>query len=114
MVKPKQQHDEDEWEDEGHYGAMREALHEHIAKFTEEHDLTHGTVAMMLVDIAVSTRMIDYITCADEPSGAGLKVELNACRRDFEEVVGRAKKRADEFIAMAERVRAGDQIREKP
>jgi len=47
-------------------------------------------------------------------AAAGSLSGIEGAVRDFEEVVGRAKKRADEFIAMAERVRAGDQIREKP
>jgi hypothetical protein len=112
MAKPKHppRDDDSSEEDADEYGALREALHIHIGEFSEEHELSYGAVAMMLVDIAVSTRMIEYITSADKPSGSGLGVELDIFRRDFDEVIGRAKKRADEFVATAKRLAEHDAV----
>jgi hypothetical protein len=89
------------------YQKMHQALHQHISDFAEKNDLPDGAVSLLLLDIGVTLRMIDYATSVEKPSGSGLKLELDRLRREVDEIVRNAKKGADEFVSHAK-----DAIRE--
>jgi hypothetical protein len=80
------------------YHQMQEALHRHVSDFADEHDLTLGAVSVLLIDLAVTWRMLDYVMSVEKPSGAGLKLDLDRMRRDVEEHLRNCKRGADDFI----------------
>ena len=102
MAEPKQDPFDAANEDEAsEYDALGKALHHYIEEFAEEHELSEGAVAMLLLDISVRARMADYVLTVEKPSGAGLKLELDRFRRDFDAIMRTAKKGADGFVAHA-------------
>jgi len=58
-------------------------------------------LATMLMQIAVSTRMMAYVVAVDKPTSLGLKLDLDGFRRDIEESLREMKKRAEAFILQA-------------
>jgi hypothetical protein len=98
MASPKEPPFDMETDGPDDYQHMHQALHEHITEFAEKHDLPDGAVSLLLLDIGVTMRMIDYATTVDKPSASGLKLELDRLRREVDELIRNAKKGADEFI----------------
>jgi hypothetical protein len=83
------------------FDRMRDLLHERISEFAEEHDLPVGALSPLLLDLAVTSRMMDYVLSTAKPSAAGLKLDLDRMRRDVEDFVRDCKRNADEFIGHA-------------
>jgi hypothetical protein len=83
------------------FDRMRDLLHERISEFAEEHDLPVGALSPLLLDLAVTSRMMDYVLSTAKPSAAGLKLDLDRMRRDVDDFVRDCKRGADEFIGHA-------------
>jgi hypothetical protein len=83
---------------------MRDLLHERISEFAEEHDLPVGALSPLLLDLAVTSRMMDYVLSTAKPSAAGLKLDLDRMRRDVEDFVRDCKRGADEYIDHAKEI----------
>jgi hypothetical protein len=101
MAQPK--HDElesDEVADAAstEYDRLRELLNEHVFAFAEEHELPPGMFSALLIDVCVSSRMIDYVLSVSKPSGSGLKLELDRLRHEIEDHIRGCKRGADDFI----------------
>ena len=90
--------DESEFEAEDDFDRMRDLLHEKLSEFAEEHDVPVGALSPLLLDLAVTSRMMDYVLSAAKPSAAGLKLDLDRMRRDVEDFMRDCKRSADEFI----------------
>ena len=56
-------------------------------------------LAAMVLDLAVSLRMIAYANSVEKPSVSGLKMELDRFNKDAEEHARSAKQDAEGFIA---------------
>jgi hypothetical protein len=88
------------------------AIHELVADYLEEHDIPDSAGSVLLLNGAISMRMIGYATDVEKPSGSGLKLELDRFRREIDDAIRHAKKGADEFIENIKPVlaaaRAGD------
>ena len=93
--------DQDASAEEVDYDVVSEALHRIIDEFVLEHELPFDVASIMLLEMSISLRMIDYVVSAEKPSGAGLKLELDRFRRDFVEIIRNARKGAEEFVATA-------------
>ena len=87
------------------YRQMREMLHEHISEFSDEHDLPFGALAMLLIDLGLSSRMLHYATSVEKPSEFGFKRDLDRFERAIGEFVRNAKRHAGEFISHARELR---------
>ena len=99
MSWPKdEQGDTDEGEADGEFERMRDMLHEHISEFAEEHDLPDGELSSLLLDLAVTSRMSDYVMSVEKPSGSGLKLDLDRMGREIEHFIRDCKRGAEEFV----------------
>jgi hypothetical protein len=90
---------EPELEGDDDYEQMRELLHAHLSEFAEEHDLPNAALSALLLDLAVTERMMDYVLSVEKPSASGLKLELDRMQRDVADFVRDCKRNADEFIS---------------
>ena len=77
---------------------LRELLHARISEFADEHDVPDGMLSALLLDLAVTARMMDYTLSVEKPSASGLKLELDRMQRDIADFVRDCKRHADEFI----------------
>jgi hypothetical protein len=89
-----EEHDAEEDEFERH----GKAVHELVQDYLDMHDIPDSAGALLLLNAAISMRMIGYATEVEKPSGGGLKLDLDRFRREMEDVVRHAKKGAEEFI----------------
>jgi hypothetical protein len=100
MAGPKDEWlDEDAQADDDEYTSMREALLDLVTDFADDRDLPIGALSPLLVDLAVSSRMLDYVLSMEKPSGSGLKLDLDRMRREVEDFLRDCKRHADEFVA---------------
>jgi hypothetical protein len=98
MKEPKhEQLDSDDPEFE-EFDRIRDMLHARISEFAEEHDLPVGALSPLLLDLAVTSRMTDYVLSVEKPSGSGLKLDLDRMRREVDHFVRDCKRHADEFV----------------
>jgi hypothetical protein len=88
----------DEDEAQAEFDQLCDRLLLRVTAFAEEEELGDATLASMLAQLAISTRMMAYVVSVDRPSNFGLKLDLDRFRRDIEESLREVKKRADAFI----------------
>jgi|GraSoiStandDraft_4_1057263.scaffolds.fasta_scaffold1699578_1 hypothetical protein len=96
--------DVDDADLDAEFNRMRDLLHERISEFAEEHDLPVGALSPLLLDLAVTSRMMDYALSVAKPSAAGLKLDLDRMRREVDDFIRDCKRGADEFIDRAKDV----------
>jgi hypothetical protein len=89
------------------------AFNEHVHEFAQEHDLNDGIVSVMALRMSLAMRVFDYIMSTENPSGSGLKLELDRFRREVEESVRAVRKSADEYVAQAKQAIAEAEAEEK-
>jgi hypothetical protein len=80
------------------YDLWRKELHKLIAQFADKHDLSFAMMSLLLVDLGVNSRMIDYLISVERPSGSGLRLELDRFHREIADFLRSSKKTADEFV----------------
>ncbi len=80
------------------YEQLRLQLQELVEGFCEQHDLPFGMQALLLVDLGISARMVDYALSVDKPSASGLRLDLDRFAREIADFVRASKKSADQFI----------------
>jgi len=88
------------------FDRRRQALYERVCDFMDEEDIDEAYVAQLLLDSALSMRMTAYGMGVENPSAAGLKIDLDRLARDIGEMLRAAKKRADEYIRLVKEERA--------
>jgi len=81
------------------YEEHRDALYDLISDYADNEQLDDGMLAAMVLDLAVSLRMIAYANSVEKPSVSGLKMELDRFNKDAEEHARSAKQDAESFIA---------------
>ena len=55
-------------------------------------------MSLLLMDVAVSSRQIHYVTSVEKPSVSGMRIELDRFQREVGDFLRSTKKTADEFI----------------
>jgi hypothetical protein len=105
----------DEAEAEEELGQHSLALHQLIQDYMDEHDLSDELGALLLLNISVRMRMVGYALETEQPSAAGLKMDLDRFNREIVDSIQAAKKGADEFIeeAMTLREAAEDEFEDE-
>jgi hypothetical protein len=100
MADPKQpQLDPDEQDSAlEEYEELRRELDGYLAKFAVDHDLSFDELAMLLIDLGVSFRMLEYVFSTEKPSGSGLKLNLDRMQREIEDYLRACKRDADDFV----------------
>jgi hypothetical protein len=89
-----EEHDADESDFERH----SRAVHELVQDYLDEHDISDSAGSVLLLNAALTLRMIGYATEVEKPSAGGLKLDLDRFGREMDDAVRNAKKGADEFI----------------
>jgi hypothetical protein len=89
-----EEHDAAESEFERH----GRAVHELVQDYLDEHDIADSAGSLLLLNAAITLRMIGYATEVEKPSAGGLKLDLDRFRRDMDDAVRNAKRGAEEFI----------------
>jgi hypothetical protein len=93
----------------------REAIHDLMDEYAIEHDLSAGFASDLALDVGLQLRMIAYCLDTAKPSGSGLKLELDRCRRELEETFRDYNKTADEIVrSMKETIEAAQRGEEEP
>jgi hypothetical protein len=94
--------DTDEFERHGR------AVHELVQGYLDTHDISDSAGSVLLLNAAISMRMIAYATEVEKPSGGGLKLDLDRFRREMDDAVRNAKRGAQEFIEKIKPVLAAE------
>src|SRR5579862_864527 len=84
----------------------RDAIYELVCDYMEDADINEGYVAPLLADAAIRMRMTAYGLGAENPSVAGLKLDLDRLSKELNEFLREAKKGAEEFIGHVKELRA--------
>ena len=69
-----------------------------ICDYADEHELSDEFVSEMAFEAGVHLRMLAYVRETAKPSASGLKLDLDRCRRDLDDVFRDYKKAADEYV----------------
>jgi hypothetical protein len=93
--------DDDDAAQAEEFDRLSDLLFVHISDFVKEQEVGDELLALLMLHLAVTTRMMAYVVSVDKPSSFGLKLDLDRFRRDVDELVRKSKKGADEFIAQA-------------
>jgi len=89
-----EEHDDDESEFDRH----GRAVHELVQDYLDEYEISDSAGSMLLLQAALTLRMIGYATEVEKPSAGGLKLDLDRFRRDIDDAFRMAKRGAEEFI----------------
>ena len=81
------------------YERLREQLETHVVEFADEHGLSFGELWRLLIDVGLSSRMLDYVTSVEQPSELGLKRDLDRFGREIDDFVRSAKRGAQEYVS---------------
>ena len=76
--------------------------------YLDTYDIPDSAGSLLVLNAAISMRMIGYATEVEKPSGGGLKLDLDRFRRAMEDVVRHAKKGAEAFIETIKPVLAAE------
>jgi hypothetical protein len=78
-----------------------EAVYQLVLQYAEEEQLSNVFVSDLVFEAALRLRMMAYVLETAKPSGSGLKIELDRCRRELDDTIRDHKKMADEFVQMS-------------
>jgi hypothetical protein len=83
-----------------------EALYDLVSHYMDDEDLHPGAASRLLFSIALQLHMASYAMEVEKPSISGLKIALDRCRREFDDLIRSAKKHSEDFIDQLKEVRA--------
>jgi hypothetical protein len=81
------------------YQELREELLDGINEFADRNDVNPGLLALLLVDLGVTARMLEYLFTTEKPSVAGLKFDLDRFHREICDFIRSSKKVAPRFVS---------------
>jgi hypothetical protein len=77
---------------------LHQELHQLVNEFGDRHDLPPELLGTILLHLAMSNRMMEYVFSAKKPSSLGLKQDLDRMQREFGDMIRHCKRTADEFL----------------
>jgi hypothetical protein len=92
-----------ESEDEGvrDFNRLSDILFQRVSKFADEEDVVDEILALLLLRLSLTIRMMTYAMSVAKPSGSGLRLDLDRFSRDADDLIREMKKDADQFVARA-------------
>ena len=100
--------DEIQTSNQEEYDRLRALLNRAIGRIAEREDISAGGLALLLVDLGVTNRMLAYVLSIEKPSASGLKIDLDRFRRDVDNLMRSYKKTAEDYIVEAKEALAAD------
>jgi hypothetical protein len=99
---------DDPMEDEAFeaYERHRDAVQEMVADYFEDFDIDPALGAQLLLEAMIGFRVSAYGIGVENPSVAGLKLDLDRLAREVADLVREMKKNAEECIEEIKRARA--------
>jgi hypothetical protein len=89
------------------------ALYERVCAYMDEAEIGEAFVAALLLDAAIKMRMAAYGMGVENPSVAGLKLDLDRLRREVDDVVHQTKTGAEDYIRLVKQARAEAELEDK-
>jgi hypothetical protein len=83
------------------FNHLSTVLYERVTEFAEDEDVADDMLPLLLLQLSLKLRMVNYAESVAKPSAAGLKLDLDRFRRDVDDLIRETKKDADGFIARA-------------
>jgi hypothetical protein len=93
--------DEDGREARDEFDRLTQLLSQHVLGVAEDEDIPDEMLALLLLRIAITSRMLGYVASTAKPSAGGLKLDLDRFRRDIDDLIRVTKKDAEGVIAQA-------------
>ncbi|HEX3991269.1 MAG TPA: hypothetical protein VHX39_08875 [Acetobacteraceae bacterium] len=93
--------DDDGQEARDEFERLTQLLSQHVLKFADDEDIPDEMLSVLLLRIAMTSRMVNYVATTAKPSAGGLKLDLDRFRRDVEDIIRETKKDAEAFVARA-------------
>jgi hypothetical protein len=91
------------------FNRLSTILYERVTDFAEDEDVADDVLPLLLLQLSLKLRMVNYAESVAKPSAGGLKLDLDRFRRDAEDLIRETKKDADGFIARAREAMAADE-----
>lgn len=90
-----------ESEDEGvrDFNRLSDILFRRVGEFADAEGVADDILALLLLRLSLTIRMMSYAMSVAKPSGGGLRLDLDRFRRDADDLIREMKKDADQFIA---------------
>jgi hypothetical protein len=83
---------------------LSEILFERVTEFADDEDVDDEEIPLLLLQLAVTMRTMNYTGSVAKPSGSGLKLDLDRFRRLAEDLIRETKKDADGLVARTKAV----------
>jgi hypothetical protein len=93
--------DGDEAGDE--FARLSELLLGRVSEFADEEDVPDELLPPLLMQLSVTLQMLAYVASVAQPSGSGLKRDLDRFQRDTDDLIRGMKKEADRIVAEAKK-----------
>ena len=84
----------------------RDAIYGRIREYMDEAEIGEAYVAQLLIDAMIRMRMTAYGLDVENPSVAGLKLDLDRLKGEVNAFLREAKKGAEEYIVHVKELRA--------
>jgi hypothetical protein len=94
------------------FDRLTNRLYQRVVEFAEDEDVADQVLPLLLLRLAMSTRVMNYAISVAKPSASGLKLDLERFRREAEDLIRVMKKDADRFIAQAQETIAAAMLEE--
>ena len=78
---------------------LAEILFERVTEFADDEDVDDEAIPLLLLQLAVTMRTMNYTNSVAKPSGSGLKLDLDRFRRLVEDLIRETKKDAEDMVA---------------
>ncbi len=88
------------------FNHLTDLLFDRVSEFADDEDVADELLPLLLLRLALTTRMMAYAATVAKPSAGGLKLDLDRFRHDAEDLIREMKKDAERFIAQAKEVMA--------
>ncbi len=104
--------DEDGNEAVEDFNRLTDLLFQRVSEFADEEDVADDILPLLLLRLSATNAHDGLRGVGGQPSGGGLKLDLDRFRRDADELIREMKKDADSFIARAKESLAADELGE--